>query len=60
MEIDSLVTIIFIGIASMLINSGTLLLFDKNPVEYTQEIWSHLFIMSCASAIGMVLSNHLY
>lgn len=60
MEIDSVVLMIFIGLASLVINSGMLILFDKSPVYYTEEIWLQLFLMSCASTVGMVLSNYLY
>ena len=33
--VDPVIIVIFISIASMIFNSGFLLLFDSNPVQYT-------------------------
>ena len=58
--VDPVVIVIFISIASMILNSGFLLIFDSNPVQYSQEIVNLLMMVALTGTAGMVLSSQLY
>ena len=58
--VDPVVIVIFISIASLILNSGFLLVFDKHPVMYTQDIINLLILISLTGTAGMVLSSQLY
>ena len=58
--VDPVIIVIFISIASLILNSGFLLIYDSHPVEYTQDILNLLVLISLTGTAGMVLSSQLY
>jgi len=55
--VDPVIIVIFISIASMIFNSGFLLLFDSSPIEYNYTIIKLMVFMALTGTAGMVLSS---
>jgi hypothetical protein len=55
--VDPVVLVIFISVASMILNSGFLLMFDTQPVQYTQDIVNLLVVVALTGTAGMILSS---
>jgi drug/metabolite transporter (DMT)-like permease len=58
--VDPVILVIYIGVASLLLNSGLLLVFDSHPVQYTQDIFNLLLVVALTGCAGMTLASYLY